>query len=132
LAELCWLLTGNAVRTALAERNRLDDINWDAKQFIHFQYADGAKMFTVGWVIHNRDSGDIVTQCAIDRLTFYKGDRESFRIDPPPLTPKEVRALNGCLPSGRDIACPGVSDEIINRYKRLYRYYPAYYEILDV
>ncbi|MEW5719850.1 MAG: O-methyltransferase [Chloroflexota bacterium] len=75
------------------------------KQIFHFNYADGAKMLTVGGLLYEKHQTNIVERCGFDKLTFCRSSEEPYLIETPHLTYRELRHLDTLLP-------PGVSEEL--------------------
>ncbi|MGO4717887.1 O-methyltransferase [Stenotrophomonas sp. 2MCAF14_2] len=97
-------------------------------QFLNFNYSDNARMCTLGWFV---DANDALTQCAFDSLDFYRPSIDCFTIQPPVLTPKEIRHLNNQLPKTAIPTSPGLSQDDAKNYTKLYRYFPTYFEVLE-
>jgi hypothetical protein len=99
-------------------------------QLFNFHYADGAKMLTVGGLLYDRGIAAHVQSCAFDQLTFIKRGEESFFIEPPNLTYREVRHLDTLLPADLNAlpTLPGVPNADVRKYAEMYRYFPTFAE----
>ncbi|MBI3757718.1 MAG: hypothetical protein HY267_07065 [Deltaproteobacteria bacterium] len=102
------------------------------RQLFHFRYRDGAQMLTVGGILYRAAEEQIVAACGFDRLPYTRGGPEHYSIKVPCLTTKEVRHLNSQLPtrSSVKLRAPGVPNADIQQYAEVYRYFPAFSEIL--
>lgn len=102
------------------------------RQLFHFRYRDGAQMLTVGGIFYRAAEERTVAACGFDKLPFTRSGPEHCGIKAPCLTAKEVRHLNSQLPtkSSVKLRAPGVPDADIQRYAEVYRYFPAFSEIL--
>jgi hypothetical protein len=127
-------LVMNMVKSEISDA--LDAINisrpvqqrMEFRQFITIQYADGAKMATIGGVFVDRGQFGIYASCGFDELEFYRDGSEALRIEIPKLTPKEMRDLDTKLPIGEgqtlDAGCAPERDA--TAYGKLYRYLPSF------
>ena len=133
LAEIYRQILNNEIEEALNERNQVLTIDKRVQyqQLFNFHYEDGAKMLTVGGIFYTEESKLKLDECVFHELDFYRPHNESYRINAPLLTFKEIRALNVCLPFD-DKDCeqplPPISESDKNKYAQLYRYYPTFAE----
>lgn len=102
------------------------------RQVFNFHYKDGAQMLTVGGVLYRADEEQRYLACGFETLPFSRSGPEPCSLKAPCLTAKEIRHLNSQLPnrSSRKLHAPGVPDGDVQRYADLYRYFPAFSEIL--
>lgn len=102
------------------------------RQLFHFRYKDGAQMLTVGGILYRDAEEKVVAACDFDTLPFIRAGAEHFSIKAPCLTAKEIRHLNSQLParSFLRVRAPGVPDADVKRYVEVYRYFPAFSEVL--
>lgn len=102
-------------------------------QWMNFSYKDGARMRTCGWLIDHKSGDSILEKCEMKKLSTYSGGSTPVVIAPPVLTPTEVRHLNAQLPcTGSTVPqCPGVIESERAAYSRLYRHFPAYFEVSE-
>jgi hypothetical protein len=125
LTALLWgLLKNELVRNG---RAGADDLAW--WPLFSFFYKDGAPMVTVGAALLNsRDRATVDAGKPFKRLPYAQGET-LFSISVPPLTPKERAELDRRLPS-RSVRLPfPLTDEQIESYRSLYRYYPLLAEV---
>lgn len=102
------------------------------RQLFHFRYKDGAQMLTVGGILYRAVEEQVVVACDFDTLPFIRIDPEHCGIKAPCLTAKEIRHLNSQLPTRPSVKLrvPGVPDADIQQYVEVYRFFPAFSEIL--
>ncbi len=102
------------------------------RQLFHFRYRDGAQMLTVGGILYRAAEEQTVAACDFDRLPFIRGGLDHCSIKAPCLTAKEIRHLNAQLPArpSTKLRVPGVPDADIQQYAEVYRFFPAFSEIL--
>ncbi|WP_114633436.1 O-methyltransferase [Vibrio splendidus] len=119
---------------SLQERNdRLinDEEKLHVKQVMYFDYADGSRMETLGFVLYKVDELKLVDACNFEGLPFFKSGKESFTIKTPNLTQKEIRHLSEKMPnfdiSLLDQNIFSVKD--VTAFSELYKYFPAFNEI---
>ena len=70
--------------------------------------------------------------CSFNELNFVRFGEETYNIEVPCLTMKEMRHLNAQLPKvgAAALALPGVPPSDIERYAELYRYFPTFAEAI--
>ena len=103
------------------------------RQLFHFHYKDGAQMVTVGGIFYRASEEKKFEACGFGSLPFVRNEAEPCTIRTPCLTPKEMRHLNAQLPkkaSTRILRVPGVPDADVQCYADIYRYFPAFSEVL--
>jgi hypothetical protein len=108
------------------------------RPLFNFRYADGAPMVTVGGMIVDEADGKRLDRCRLaEVLEFAQGDKQ-FEIRVPLLTAKEKAALDRLMPcpdmpSPEELAALGfpLDDADIEGYRRFYRYYPLFGELLS-
>ena len=85
-------------------------------------------MLTVGGIIYDDGHKNLVAKCGFENFAFVKNDKDSYCIQVPSLTLKEMRHLDKQLPCapGSKIESPSIPEKDIQRYARLYRYFPSY------
>lgn len=95
------------------------------EQILHFRYADGAQMLTVGGMIVTPGMRTAFEACRFEQLDHVSRDETAVHISAPALTAREAQYLNRQLPRGQDaLECPGLDVEDIEGYERFYRWYP--------
>jgi hypothetical protein len=127
-ASLFWELMKNEIESTLSQRNAVDGAEQLCfEQVLHFHYADGANMLTVGWVFFSESSRFIYDQCSFQELTFYRAAGEPFKISLPLLTLKELRHLERQMPSAADNPSLGsIPPGDARKFMSLYRYFPNF------
>lgn len=130
LARVSRVLVEAIVREVLAGRLFGDagPQRMEYRQLFNFHYADGARMATIGGVIFGSDRADEVDRCGFTDFTYLTNDADSYLIEPPVLTLREIRHLDSQLPIGSPVRlrARGLSDEDLARYADLYRYFPRF------
>lgn len=103
------------------------------RQFLYFAYRDNARMCTIGWIFDAVEGAEVLESAKIDKLEAYRPGETHFLIDPPVITPVETRHVNRQLPyaEGAGLVCPGLSREELDKYAKLYRHYPLFYEVTE-
>lgn len=130
MAEVCRTIVQNEIEEALKERNGglPKGSKFRYQQLFNFHYADGAKMLTVGGILYDEGQESVVSRCGFEKLDFYRPNEESYTIDPPLLTFKEIRALDKVIPLQGDACDIPVLPEDIRKYEEIYRYFPHFTE----
>lgn len=102
------------------------------RQLFHFRYKDGAQMLTVGGILYRVAAEETVAACDFDTLPFVRRGTDHCSIKAPCLTQKEIRRINSQLPASPSVRvrAPGVPDADVKRYVEVYRYFPAFSEVL--
>lgn len=132
----------NEINSCLTQRNGIlsgpDKIEFN--QIFNITYKDGAKMLTVGGIINTKKDHKNFDLASFNNLAFYSNNSDSFSIDPPNLTFKELKFLDGNLPSNIDLKngafknrrknLPNLTNEDIINYSKIYRYFPTFTEAL--
>ena len=98
------------------------------RQIGAFEYADGAKMTTVGGVFIDEGQGAVFDGAGFGDLSFYRAGGDALRIEVPMLTPREMRHLDRSLPrrEGDAIDFGEIPSRDANLYADLYRYLPNF------
>lgn len=121
----------NSLRQVNVERQEQERIEF--RQVTAFEYADGAKITTVGGVFVNHEDCGGFNNAGFGNLAFFRDGGDAFRIKVPMLTPREMRHLDRSLPCppGEGLDRGPIPDEEAKRYASLYRYLPnfASYEL---
>lgn len=98
------------------------------EQIFNFEYSDKAPMLTVGWVLFDEGQRGRFNECEFttDKLRFVRVADEPFVIEPPFLTPREMRELNRCdeKDTYRPFDLPLPSSER-KKYDDVRRYWPT-------
>jgi hypothetical protein len=114
------------IANTLVQRNGSLEDKVRYKQLFHFRYADGARMLSVGGLLHAVSVADEVAQCNLELLPHVVMDAEPFNIDVPNLTVRETLHLDAQLPAGTPLAGEGVPEKELRAYERLYRFLPSF------
>lgn len=133
LADTYRTLVGNEVAGAV---NSLVDPRSNAptvaySQLVNFRYSDGREMMTIGGIFCplNPAGKSCIEQYGFEKLDFYRPAEDTYRIEVPKLTYREIAALNQKLPTNdpATIAVP-ISDDDKLLYSKVYRYFPTFAE----
>lgn len=102
------------------------------RQIFNFNYNDGARMLTIGWIFFEANDQDKFDACSFHELNFVRFGEEPYTIKVPCLTIKEMRHLNAQLPKAAfdEISIPGAPLSDIKHYAELYRYFPTFAEAI--
>jgi len=96
-------------------------------------------MLTIGGLIYDSSQKTQVDKMAFDNFSFYKDGNDSYKIQSPNLTFREIKALDKALPpdyqevvddkfiNERLQNIPLIKKDIVN-YAKIYRYFPNYTE----
>ena len=127
--KLLWQMLDSEIRRVVIERGAAFDADSRLKyeQVLHFAYSDSTPMLTVGGIVYQNEQRARFTECNFAKLPYSRSSGDVYRIEAPPLTFKEMRALDAQLPG----ACPslaGLPDEQVQQYAEHYRYFPNYVE----
>lgn len=132
----------NEINSCLTQRNGILDLPHKMvfNQIFNITYQDGAKMLTIGGILNSNKDQTLVDLASFKDLSFYSNNADSFFIDPPNLTFKELKFLDGNLPTNIDLNSgifknrrknlPGLSSDDIINYGKIYRYFPTFTEAL--
>jgi putative O-methyltransferase len=119
----------NAIESGLNARQNVRFI-----PLFNFLYADGHPMLTVGGMLGTDVEERAVRACNFSRSSFmrFSRDLDPFEIRIPKLTRKERLLLDHHMPcdEGWKPKDFEIRAEDIANYRELYRYYPAYAELL--
>lgn len=122
-------LITNAVTDVLTDRNapEQDEERLRYRQLFNFRYADGSQMLSIGGLLYRTAEEHRVTECNFDDLPFVARGEQPYVITVPLLTFRETLLLDSKLPAAPDpTEFPGVEQDEIDAYARLYRYLPVY------
>ncbi|PXY90757.1 O-methyltransferase [Gilliamella apis] len=102
------------------------------KQILYFDYSDGSFMSSLAFIICSTELESKVSTCNLEAFPFYKTNDESYRIEAPNLTTKEIRYLSEKMPAeinDIDFSQTGLSESDVNNFCKNYKYYPTFSEI---
>ncbi len=134
MAKTCKTIIDNEIEQTLFEENGVRETGNKIcyKQLFNFQYADGAKMLTVGGIFYDERQEELFQKCSFHELHFVRNDDEPYRIEVPMLTYKEVRHLDMQLPKkkeGQEINAQGIPIADIDNYEKVYRFFPTFADV---
>ncbi len=123
----------------LSERNKLEsDKIFSYKQIFNFLYRDGQAMLTIGGVLFSNEDKERIAKMNFKNLDFIMEGEKYYEIRVPHLTYREIHAIDKHLPNfntdgkakqkALDELKGVISDDAINHYAKIYRYYPNYTE----
>ena len=123
----------NEIQDVLNDRNApLDDphrLHYD--QLFNFHYADGAKMLTFGGLIANDADRSRFDVAGLNSLNYVRTSDDSYAIETPNLTLREIHFLDSRLPSTpsriKDAGALPASEVL--KYRKIYRYFPSFSEV---
>lgn len=130
------------IQTAVQRRNGMEDEKITFRQTANFEYRDGIRMLTIGGFLFEVDKADEkISAMKLDDLPFYRSGEETFSIQCPVLSTKEIQALNCHLPckpmdkeskqfEDEELNAFPVNNGDIDNYASLYRYFPNFAETL--
>src|SRR5579863_6599629 len=134
LANTLREVINNVIAEQLSIRNALLPTSEKLlyQQLFNFRYKDGAQMLTVGGIFYRSSEKAMLQACRFEALPFVRSGPEHCNIKAPCLTAREIRHLNAQLPNRASVKlrAPGVPGVDIDRYAEVYRYFPAFGEIL--
>lgn len=128
------------VNAAVQRRNAMEDSRVIFHQAVNFQYLDGIRMMTIGGFLFNEsEEEEHLGKMCTRNLPYYRNTADSFKIQCPVLSLKEIQALNSHLPcivhddgklEDEFLKKFPLNNSDIRKYAALYRYYPSYVETL--
>lgn len=134
LARISRKVILDEVKENLATRNKFLDSNEKItfSQVVYFHYKDGALMMTLGLVFYEQRQAPLWNACKFTDLNFTREGEEPYLIKAPCLTLREVHHLNSYLPTNDlgSIDHRGIPEEDVLRYSEIYRYFPAFNEVI--
>ena len=98
------------------------------RQVVAFEYADGAKMTTIGGVFIDEGQNEIFEGAGFGALSFFQESEDAVRIEVPMLTPREMRHLDRSLPcgEGEELNRGPIPERDAKRYAAFYRHLPNF------
>ena len=126
---LLWRIIDSEIRYIVNERSAglRPDLRFNYRQVLHFSYRDGTPMLTVGGVLYQEGQRVQLTQCDFEALYYNRASNDPYDIVVPPLTFKEIQAIDAQLPDSIP-SLPGVPKSHVSAYADNYRYFPNYVE----
>lgn len=127
------------IATSLLNRNGKNKDTVYFNQVFNFSYKDNATILTVGGIVFNKAQRVAVKKMAFKKLPFFSETNESYKIQSPNLTFREIKALDKELPDSLEFVNGKFQNEKIEKipliptdirnYAKVYRYYPNYTEV---
>lgn len=125
------IIRNNIEKTLLERNGGIQEGNrMKYHQILNFNYADGAKMSTLGIVFCRENESPLYEACKFNKLSFYRNLDEPYLLEVPVLTFKEIRHLNSQLPTNdiNEIDAKGIKKGALEKYSKIYRYFPTFSE----
>lgn len=128
IAKTYKKIIDNYIEVKLKERNiknNCDELNYN--QLIFTKYKDSIDMLTIGGIFINKEDEKKLTLIKFNDYDFVSTNDDIYIINVPILTPKEIQIFdNEIVKLDKDI------DRILHNdfeeYKKIYRYYPHYFD----
>jgi hypothetical protein len=98
------------------------------KQLVNYKYEDGAKMRTIGGILHSDEISEGFRQANFEELEVVEAGDEPIYINPPKLTFKEMRGLDEEMPNPQANIDVPITPDRVEKYERFYRYFPRFRE----
>jgi hypothetical protein len=138
LTNVCYEMIKRQIDNTLNNRNGTNKNKIAYKQLFNFIYKDGAAILTIGGIIFDSTQKSKVDKMAFNNMPFFKEGNESYKIQSPNLTFREIKALDKALPDTLEIGkgkfiskklqkIPLIQNDIKN-YAKVYRYFPNFTE----
>lgn len=122
----------NEIDQILKERNggRQQGNKMVYEQLFNFHYSDGAKMLTTGGIIFDQGQSSHYTSCNYNALPFIRNQEDSYEIDVPCLTYREIRHLEAQHPisDSSNLNAHSIPDSDLEMYSKVYKYFPTFSE----
>lgn len=133
----CQNIINEQIAKTIQDRNHTTENTIEYKQLFNFHYNDGAKMLTIGGIISDDDFDETISKCKFEELFFTKATNDSFLIDTPNLTYREIKYLNKYISLDIDKIPKDSSNRKIDsivpksdieKFHKIYRYFPTFTE----
>jgi hypothetical protein len=138
LSNATYQMIERQISTSLLNRNGNKKDTVEFLQVFNFSYKDNATILTVGGILFDKSQRVAVKKMAFNKLPFYSDKDESYKIQCPNLTFREIKALDKLLPSVLERHGNGFKNDAFNKiplivsdiekYAKVYRYYPTFTE----
>lgn len=138
LSNATYQMITRQIAASLLSRNGKNKNNVEFKQIFNFSYKDNATILTVGGILFDKSQKAALNKMAFNKFSFYTNSNESYKIQCPNLTFREIKALDKLLPSALERKGIGFKNEAFNqiplivtdieKYAKIYRYYPNFTE----
>ncbi len=139
LTNVCYEMIKRRIDSTLLNRNGISENKISYKQVFNFTYKDNATILTIGGIIYDNTQESKVDKMAFENFAFFAGGSDSYKIQSPNLTFREIKALDKALPDNLEKlrngqfknqilrSIPLIHDDISN-YAKIYRYFPNFAE----
>lgn len=138
LSNATYQMIKRQIATSLLNRNGKKKDFVEFMQVFNFSYKDNATILTVGGILFDKSQKVAVRKMGFNKLPFYSDKDESYKIQCPNLTFREIKALDKLLPSVLERQGVGFKNDAFNKiplivtdvekYAKVYRYYPTFTE----
>ncbi len=138
LSNATYQMIVRQIATSLLNRNGMKKDPIEFKQVFNFSYKDNATILTIGGILFDKSQRVAVRKMAFNKLPFYSYNNDSYKIQCPNLTFREIKALDTLLPSVLERQGIGFKNKAFNniplivtdveKYAKVYRYYPTFTE----
>lgn len=138
LSNATYQMIKRQIDTSLLSRNGKKKDIVQFMQVFNFSYKDNVTILTVGGILFDKSQNIAVKKMAFNKLPFYSDKDESYKIQCPNLTLREIKALDKLLPSVLERQGGGFKNDAFNKiplivtdvekYAKVYRYYPTFTE----
>lgn len=136
---LVYEMLNRQIASTLLTRNGNNVEKVSYQQLFNFKYKDNATILTIGGILHTEAQIRHLKRMKFDTLPFIRQGKESYDIQCPNLTFREIKALDKILPDDLEIingkftnkqlkSIPLIATDIQN-YGKVYRYYPNFADI---
>jgi len=127
----------NQINKTLTNKNAGlgEEDKWIFSQIMYFDYKDGACMTTIGGVLYQQSDSHKFRCCDFESLDCYRSGDDSYSIDVPNLTMKEINRLHENMPLSRDgidrskLSEKVFSEKDILNFSKIYKYFPNFSEV---
>ncbi len=136
-SKKCQNIINEQIEKTIQDRNDASENKIKYQQLFNFHYNDGAKMLTIGGIISDNSFDDTISKCKFEELFFTSSTDDSFLIDTPNLTYREIKYLNKYISldiskipkdsSGTKIDSI-IPQSDIKKFHEIYRYFPTFTE----
>jgi hypothetical protein len=138
LIKVCFELINRQIITSLIIRNGVNKNKVKYKQLFNFSYKDNATILTIGGIIYDDAQKSKINKMQFDNLPFIQSGENTYKIESPNLTSREIKALDKVLPDvlefekgkfkNKKIRDIPLNPTDIQNYAKVYRYYPNFAE----
>jgi len=136
---LVYEMLNRQIETTLIRRNGEDEGELMYKQIFNFKYKDNATILTIGGILYDKTQEKQIKKMEFEALSFIREGADSYDIQCPNLTFREIKALDKILPDDMEFVggkftnehfqkLPLIPSDIRN-YAKVYRYYPNYADV---